>query len=323
VLYFLLSGREPPEAYELSQGAVLEYPAGVSERVRTAIAAAMQPHRAQRPQSTGAFLAALDGQSGTGQAHPVRPAASPVQRIPAPRCGGEALGLDAEDWVWLEGGRFLMGSPEDEEGREDCERQHWVEVGGFALMKTPVTWAMYARYCRAVDRDLPEPPEWAGDDHPVVHVDWDDAVRYADWVSAQSGWRCRLPTEAEWEYACRAGTQTAYWWGPRIGHANANCLGCGGRWNGKATSPVGSFPANPWGLYDMHGNVIEWTGSVYDFDYGGAELEHVGKNSAGSRVSRGGSWYSKPRWVRSAFRTWYTPDGRCDALGFRLAQDSL
>ncbi len=242
--------------------------------------------------------------------------------IPASRASQNRILLTADDWVWLEGGEFLMGSPEDEEGRFEDERQHWVRVDSFGLMKTAVTWGMYKRYCAATSAALPERPRFSYDDnHPVVNVDWYNALAYAEWLSRESGWRCRLPTEAEWEYACRAGTETRYWWGNAIGRNQANCKGCGSRWDNKRTAPVKSFPPNPWGLYEMHGNVEEWTASAFDESYQGGESQLVSKCHAGSLSSRGGGWYLAPQWARSACRGGGTASCRHATLGFRLAQD--
>lgn len=158
-------------------------------------------------------------------------------------------------------------------------------------------------------------------ERPVINVTWHDAVAYAEWLSEQTGQRYRLPTEAEWEYAARAGTETAYWWGNDISNNRANCDGCCSRWDDKQTAPIGSFPANPWGLHDTAGNVWEWTCSEYDDDYGGAETRCISNNrSDARRVYRGGSWFGNPRWVRSALRLWNAPDYRGVDRGFRLAR---
>ena len=160
---------------------------------------------------------------------------------------------------------------------------------------------------------------------PVVNVDWHDAMAYAQWLSAQTGKRYRLPTEAEWEYAARAGTQTPFWFGETLSTAQANydrdyTYGQGekGIYRGK-TVEVGSLPANGWGLHEVHGNVWEWTCSAYDEGYrGGAELSCAGEKDGGRR---GGSWDSEPRNLRSANRYRGGPDYRHSGVGFRLAQD--
>jgi formylglycine-generating enzyme required for sulfatase activity len=148
-------------------------------------------------------------------------------------------------------------------------------------------------------------------------------VAYAEWLSQMTGYYYRLPTEAEWEYAARAGTETDYWWGNEIGKNRANCFECGSQWDGKSTAPVGSFVGNPFGLYDTVGNVWEWTCSEYEEKYNGKELERLCKNRAndgGLRVIRGGSWYSTPRRVRASYRSRYARAVRNIYVGFRLVR---
>jgi formylglycine-generating enzyme required for sulfatase activity len=138
--------------------------------------------------------------------------------------------------------------------------------------------------------------------------------------------RYRLPTEAEWEYAARAGTTTRYWWGDELGKNNANCYGCGSQWDGKQTAPVGSFQPNAFGVHDMLGNTWEWVEDCWHENYddapkdGSAWGEQQGGDCA-RRVSRGGAWGLEPRNVRSATRNRDAPDLRDGTVGFRLAQD--
>ena len=151
-------------------------------------------------------------------------------------------------------------------------------------------------------------------------MSWWDATAYARWLSGETGKRYRLPTEAEWEYAARAGSTSAYPWGDSLGRNRANCRECGSWRDSRETAPVGSFAANAWGLYDTVGNVWEWTCSVYDADYGGAE-QRCASGSAGLRVYRGGSWRDVPGRGRLANRVWNFPVRGSGNLGFRLAQD--
>jgi len=155
----------------------------------------------------------------------------------------------------------------------------------------------------------------------VINVSWNDAVAYAKWLSQQTGHNYRLPTEAEWEYAARAGTETKYWWGNKIGKNRAACYECGAKWGWdakKMTAPVGSFEPNQFHIYDTVGNVWEWTCSQYNDKYQGSEK--LCKNTANKFVLRGGSLHLYAWWARSAYRYGYGPTGRDGTSGFRLAR---
>ena len=157
---------------------------------------------------------------------------------------------------------------------------------------------------------------------PVINVGWDDAQTYVAWLSKMTGQPYRLLTEAEWEYAARAGTTTAYYWGDDIGKGNANCNACGSKWDNQQTSPVGSFAANQFGLYDMVGNVFQWVQDCYHGNYNGAPTdgsEWTGGDCS-SRVERGGSWGNLPRNLRSAVRFGGSPGFRNNVLGFRVGR---
>ncbi|OED36616.1 hypothetical protein AB833_26510 [Chromatiales bacterium (ex Bugula neritina AB1)] len=221
----------------------------------------------------------------------------------------------------IPGGTFLMGSPASESGREGDENQHQVNVRAFKLSKYETTFEEYDVFARETGRQLPQDQGWGRGRRPVINVSWHDAVAYAEWLSGKTGKRYRLPTEAEWEYAARAKSRSAYPWGDDIGRNKANCDGCGSRWDVKQTAPVGQFGANQWGLHDMHGNVYEWTCSDYEDPYNGAEQECVSGQSNVDRALRGGSWDDAPRDVRSADRFNYWPDDPDNDTGFRLSQD--
>jgi formylglycine-generating enzyme required for sulfatase activity len=157
----------------------------------------------------------------------------------------------------------------------------------------------------------------------VINVSWDDVQQYLAWLSKRTGRSYRLLSEAGWEYAARAGTMTAYSWGDEIGNGNANCASCGSQWDFKQTAPVGSFAANAFGLYDMHGNVWEWTQDCVHSDYQGAPEDDspwVTSGKCEGRVVRGGSWHSGPGDLRSASRYADPPDLRNARLGFRLGR---
>ena len=159
--------------------------------------------------------------------------------------------------------------------------------------------------------------------HPVACVSWEDASAYVQWLAMKTGFGFRLPTEAQWEYAARAGTTTKYSWGKRIGLNNANCQGCGSQWDYKQTAPVGSFPANALGLHDIHGNLWEWVADCYQGSYSGASATGAAHQSSAcsNRVLRGGSWFDRASWARSAVRGRSPAASRRWTIGFRVAQD--
>jgi formylglycine-generating enzyme required for sulfatase activity len=238
------------------------------------------------------------------------------------------LGIPADAWASIPGGEFLMGSPEGEEGRRDDERPHRVRVAAFQMLKTPVTFAMFDAFCAATGRESPRDQGWGRADRPVINVSYWDAVDYANWLSERTGQICRLPTEAEWEYACRAGTTTPFWTGETLTTEQANYDGESAYGSGPKgvyrdqTTPVRLFPPNPWGLHDMHGNVCEWCASAYDADYTGREWHDASRDRTndGPRSLRGGAWNIGPAWVRSAYRTRSAPTYRYNVTGFRLAR---
>jgi|CXWL01.1.fsa_nt_gi formylglycine-generating enzyme required for sulfatase activity len=219
-------------------------------------------------------------------------------------------------------GKFLMGSAD----YDDEKPQHEVTIAyAFEISKYEVTFDEYDVFAKAANRALPDDRGWGRGKRPVINVTFDDAQAYVQWLSNKTGKQYRLPTEAEWEYAARAGTQTAYWWGNDIGKNNAVCDGCGSQWDNKQTAPVGSFKPNVFGLYDTAGNVWEWTQDCWHENYqnapnnGSAWMDANG-SVCGRRVVRGGSWYSDPQYLRSAFRGWNFADGASYYLGFRIAR---
>lgn len=193
-----------------------------------------------------------------------------------------------------------------------------VSMKSFYMGKYEITFAEYDQFAESTGRNKPDDKGWGRGNRPVMNVYWHDATAYAEWLSQLTGGNYRLPTEAEWEYAARAGTDTEYWWGNEIGSNNANCYGCGSQWDSKQTAPVGSFSANPFGLHDTAGNVSEWTCSEYDSQYNGKEKQCA--TSADSLSLRGGSWYNSAWFVRSAYRNGYKPTGRDGSVGFRVSR---
>ena len=239
-------------------------------------------------------------------------------------------------FVRVEGGCFQMGSSSSEKCHQGNESPlHRVCVDGFWMGKYEVTNAEYRRFKSGYDSKAYKGKSLNGDKHPVVNVSWDDAVAFAEWLSRKSGRKFRLPTEAEWEYACRAGMSTARFWGngesSACRYANVNDLtskkvnkfswsnfSCDDGY--AVTAPVGSFRPNAFGLYDMLGNVWEWCSDWYDADYykNSPGQNPQGASSGSYRVYRGGSWDDYPWHVRSALRLRREPGFRSSFLGFRL-----
>jgi formylglycine-generating enzyme required for sulfatase activity len=232
---------------------------------------------------------------------------------------------DCPKMVVVPAGEFMMGSPENEEGRYSDERpRHKVTLArAFAVSKFEV---MFDEWDACVllggcAWPAPEAAGWGRGTHPVIGVSWDDAQQYVAWLSRRTGKTYRLLSEAEWEYAARAGTATAYPWGDEVGGENANCEECGSQWDGKQTAPVGSFTANPFGLHDMNGNVFEWVQDCYQaYNEEPSDGSAITSGECIRRVDRGGAWNSEPKDIRSAVRFRNTPDIRYDSVGFRIAR---
>ena len=235
------------------------------------------------------------------------------------------------EMVAIPGGTFTMGSSKTEADSSDNERpQHPVTVNPFFMGKYPITqaqWQAVAAF-EQINRKLdPDPSYFKGSDRPVEQVLWYDAVEFCDRLAKATGRDYRLPSEAEWEYACRAGTTTPFHFGETIVPKLANYDGnhtYGAGYKGeyrKQTTNVGSFQvANVFGLYDMHGNVWEWCADSWHDNYENAPLDvSVWTDSNNKyRVLRGGSWVNNPRDCRSAFRNWFVPDSRNYNFGFRV-----
>jgi len=196
-------------------------------------------------------------------------------------------------------------------------------VPTFALGMYPVTFAEWEACVVAggCNGYRPGANGWPRGRRPVINVSWNDAHAYAQWLSRKTGTRYRLPSEAEWEYAARAGTIAARYWGETIGSGHADCDACGSQWDNKQTAPVGSFKPNPWGLYDMLGNVKEWVEDCWNDDYRAAPSDGSAwlSGDCEKRVLRGGSWNNDPRDIRAAYRNVTVPELRYEQVGFRVA----
>jgi len=223
------------------------------------------------------------------------------------------------EMVVIQGGRFRMGYIQ---GDDNDKPVHEVSVSRFAMGRYEVTFDEYDKFAEATGRDKPDDEGWGRGNRPVIYVSKYDAIAYAEWLSRETGESYRLPTEAEWEYAARAGTETKYWWGNEIGSNRANCDGCGSPWDNEETAPVGSFPPNSFDLYDMVGNVREWTCSKYEEEFNGEEQQCLSKYDNSIRVIRGGAWYDLPVKVGVTHRTWnwWSSEGDINFLGIRLVR---
>ncbi len=225
-------------------------------------------------------------------------------------------------FAWIPPGTFLMGSPSEEAERSDGETLHEVTLAqGFYLGIRAVTQAQW----QAVMGN--NPSYFKGEKFPVERVSWDECQAFCTKLSEREGKRYVLPSEAEWEYACRAGTTTPFHFGETLSTDQSNCDGNYPYNNGekgvyrKRTTSVGSFPPNAWGLFDMHGNVWEWCQDVYR-----SYEELTTKNTLETentdemaRVLRGGSWYFVARYCRAAYRSGLAPGYRFNLSGFRVA----
>lgn len=227
---------------------------------------------------------------------------------------------DGAELILIREGSFIMGSA-SEEGSDDEHPPHRVHIDSFYMEKYEVAIGQYKQFLLATGHV--SFPDWisqgpSDDRHPVVGASWEDAAAYAAWAGR------RLPTEAEWEYACRAGTTTRYSVGDTITHDDANYAGTGGRDQWEHVAPAGSFPPNEWGLCDMHGNVWEWCADRYAETYykDSPIFNPQGPLSGDFRVVRGGSWRSNEEKLRSSRRESLSgPETRSSPLGFRSARD--
>ena len=249
-----------------------------------------------------------------------RASAEQAEREAAARAA--AIAASVPEMVAIPAGTFRMGCVT----RGNCDRDerpvHGVRVAPFELSKHEVTfaqWDVCVEYgdCRRVSDE-----GWGQGERPVINVSWNDAQQYLSWLSRETGETYRLPSEAEWEYAARAGAETRYWWGNDIGRGRANCDDCGSQWDGEQTAPVGSFPPNGFGLHDVHGNVYEWVEDCWNDRYRGAPSNGRAwtHGDCSFRVRRGGSWTSTAEFVRVSRRGNGYTDRPYSATGFRIAR---
>ena len=273
-----------------------------------------------------ALLLFSEQERGLLQTLSVSPAAQPDLRTGQVFRDRMKNGTNGPEIVVIPAGRFRMGDIQGK-GLNDEQPVHEVRIRRpFAVSRYEITFDQYDEFAKATVRNLPDDESFGRGRRPVIRVSWNDAIDYAEWLSQQTGKHYRLPTEAQWEYAARAGTETAYWWGYEMKQGLATCIGCGTRWDSQQTAPVGSFKPNPFGLYDTAGNVSEWVQDCWHENYHGTpsdgsawEKEHNG--DCDRRVRRGASFRGAYDQMRSSSRRTYRAGARGNQIGFRLVRE--
>jgi formylglycine-generating enzyme required for sulfatase activity len=229
---------------------------------------------------------------------------------------------DCPEMVWLPQGQAMLGDASVEgDSRARIAVNYRLAVGRFEVTFAEWDACVTDGGCRRRPHDA----GWGRGSQPVINVSWTDAQQYVAWLSRRTGGHYRLLTDAEWEYAARAGTDARYWWGDQPGRGEANCADCGSKWDGRRAAPIGRFAPNPFGLYDMHGNVAEWVEDCYrERAVGWAAIGRAATSGCGSsadtRVVRGGAWYASARSARSSFRSSAAADHTDNGIGFRVAR---
>lgn len=225
--------------------------------------------------------------------------------------------------ISLPAGKFQLGDLNQQGDDNEKPVQTITLLHPFALSRFEVTFAQYDHFAKLTGRDLPNDEGWGRDSQPVINISWQDATAYTTWLSAETGEKYRLPSEAEWEYAARSGSQSAFWWGNELSPQRAVCDDCGSLWDGKRPAPVGSLAANPWGFHDLNGNVDEWVQDCYSDTYEGHPSDGSARiqNNCKFRSMRGGSWFDISRVIRSASRYRHSPTASRNTWGFRVALD--
>lgn len=224
------------------------------------------------------------------------------------------------EFMAIPGGTFTMGNSDDIYARPVRE----LTLKPFFLGRHEVTFEEYSKFCDATGRQLPSANGWGIERRPVINVSWHDAVAYTAWLSEKTNKNFRLPSEAEWEYAAKGGAKTLYPWGAVIGKNNANCKGCGSRWDGLMTAPVGSFAPNNYGLHDMIGNVYEWCLDARHDNYMSAPADGSPWMKDGEdnfHITRGGSWMQSIMEMPTYRRCWDNTESRVNELGFRVLME--
>ena len=252
-----------------------------------------------------------------------RPKAEPEPQIAEPTSFRDPLKIGGQgpEMVWVPAGSYDMGS--NRPGADPDERpQHPVRIDRFAIGRYEVSDAEYGRFARQTGRGLPPIRPSDPNVYPVVSVSWHDALAFTRWLSRETGLRYRLPSEAEWEYAAAAGTTTPYWWGFKVDAEEAACHGCGNHIP-RAPGAIGRFKANPYGLFDSAGNVLEWVQDCYFPAYEGASADGAPREAdrCEDRVARGGGFGTPTRSLRTTKRFRFGAAEGYDDVGIRVARD--
>ncbi len=224
--------------------------------------------------------------------------------------------------VYIRESDFTMGSDRSQLASEE-RPAHRVAVDAYAIGRYEVTFNEYQRFASATGRAIPDDLGWGRGSRPVINVNWEDAKAYTGWLSRQTGETYRLPTEAEWEFAARAGSDDLYWWGYGQPAGRANCFNCGSQYDSRTTAPVGAFEANSFGLHNTAGNVMEWVEDCYHGSYVNAPTDGSAWVEPGcrERVVRGGAFNKSADSLRSTKRAGHTPDAKLFVLGFRVVRE--
>jgi formylglycine-generating enzyme required for sulfatase activity/class 3 adenylate cyclase len=273
--------------------------------VTAAVPQAAPASNPQAPLSTAPAPAAAPAPAPA----PPQIAAVPPAQPPEPQA------ISEPEMVTLPAGTFTMGSNDDPSEKPI----HQVKIRSFAIGKYPVTvreWNQCVAASKCTNKAT------GNDDAPVTNVSWNDTQQFTDWLSGVTQKQYRLPTEAEWEYAARGGTQTKYWWGDQPSPGMANCKGCSEPYDATQPMKVGSYKPNPFGLYDMGGGVSQWVADCWHKTYQAAPTDGSGwlDSECSARVIRSGSWKNDPSYVRTANRDNYDANVRYPTHGFRVAR---
>ena len=252
----------------------------------------------------------------------------PIVVVATPVVRGEKFtdtlkaGGPAPTMVWLPGGRFTMGSRASTTDFNE-HPQHAVAVQPFAISTHEITIAEYAKFAKSTNRKIPKTGDLDAATMPIFFVSWNDTLAYTKWLSIQSGKTYRIPTEAEWEYAVRGGTTTVYWWGRQLGRDNGHCFACETGLDRRQPTKIGRFDPNPFGIYDLTGNVEEWVYDCYNKNYEGAPSDGsvFEGGDCSVRITRGGAYSSGPKALRSSARSKFRFDTGNDSIGIRVVRD--